>query len=515
MDAWLARAISRWLDRLRLVWLGGLLALILWLATGAAIAKPLWHDEIYTILIAKLPSIGAIWAAHRDGVDLQPPLNTFATRVAHQAFGSGPIATRLPPLAGFCVMTLVVAAMLRRRVGMTLALVGALIPLQTAAYRYGYEARGYGLMLGCFALALYAWAEAAQGRRRRLWIPLCAAALAAGVWAHYYAAFAFVVVGAGELVRWTRARRIDRAILAGIVAGGVLTLPLLRLVVAAVEQSPRFWARAVDEDPAGAYRFLLAPLGSLLWSAGGALVLLALVGTAVTARLWRGREAGALMRFPPGSTTLPVHEVVALLLTGLAPLVMLMAARVSSGAFTPRYGLVAVVGVAMGLPLLMRHLAPRGSLAEVVLLAVLATPLVRGVAASAAHPRIMANPLADRQLLVDALRGPGPVVASGSLTYLQLWYYAPPLERGRLTYLADSAAALRLTSSDTFDQGYLTLARWTAVSVQPYRTFVERYPEFRLYEAGSGWLLTALKEEGAILELRGVEPGGRIYQVKH
>jgi hypothetical protein len=514
MDAGLARAISQWLDRLRVVLLGGLLALILWMATGAAIAKPLWHDEIYTVLIAKLPSIGAIWAAHRDGVDLQPPLNTFATRIAYQTFGTGPIATRLPPLAGFCLLTLVVASMLRRRVGMTLALAGALIPLQTAAYRYGYEARGYGLMLGCYALAVFAWAEAAQGRRRRLWIPVCAGALATGVWAHYYAAFAFVAIGVAELGRWARARRIDRAMLGGVAAGGLLTLPLLLLVAVAVEQSPRFWARAGEGDVASAYRFLFDSLWWIFVSFPGALVLLALIATAVTGSVWRRRNFDSSLPAPAATVVLPLHEAVALILTGLGPLLMLTAARVSSGAFTPRYGLTAVVAAAIGLPLLVRQLAPRGSLAEVLLLAVLAIPLVRSAAVSATHPRIVADPLAERPLLSQELSRPGPLVGSGSLTYLQLWYYAPPLQRGRLTYLVDPGAALRLTGSDTFDHGYLALARWTPVTVQPYQEFVARHPEFRLYAAGSGWLLTALEEEGAVLELRGVEPGGRVFHVK-
>ena len=45
-----------------------------------------------------------------------------------------------------------------------------------------YEARGYGLMLGLFALAVYCWSEAANNRRREFHLPLMALALAAGMW---------------------------------------------------------------------------------------------------------------------------------------------------------------------------------------------------------------------------------------------------------------------------------------------------------------------------------------------
>lgn len=167
MDSWRARSIDHWLERAGPWLVAVLLALILWIATGASLAKPLWHDEIYTWLLARLPSAGTIWSAHRDGVDLQPPLNTLATRAAHRLFGSGVTATRLPAFAGFGLTTMVVFTMLRRRAGTTLALAGALIPVQTAAFRYSYEARGYGLMLGCVALALFAWAEAAHGGLKR------------------------------------------------------------------------------------------------------------------------------------------------------------------------------------------------------------------------------------------------------------------------------------------------------------------------------------------------------------
>lgn len=191
---------------------------------------------------------------------------------------------------------------------------------------------------------------------------------------------------------------------------------------------------------------------------------------------------------------------------------MLVAVRLTGGAFTARYGLAVVVAVAIGLPLIARLLAPRGSLAEVVLLAVFAIPLQTSAVHS--HPRpAAADPIAARPLLAAALKGPGPVVASGGLTYLQLWFYAPPLERGRLTCLVDPARALAATGSDTIDRGYVNLARWTALPVRPYTDFIEQHREFTVYASGSGWLLEALEADGAALERTGVEPGGREFRV--
>jgi len=106
------------------------------------------------------------------------------------------------------------------------------------------------------------------------------------------------------------------------------------------------------------------------------------------------------------------------------------------------------------------------------------------------------------------------VIAAGSLTFLQLWYYAPASVQSRLVYLASPDSAIRLTGSDTFDRGYLALSRWTRVPAQPCAPFVAEHDEFRVYQAGAGWLLTELQQQGAEVELAASEPGGQEYRVR-
>ena len=81
-----------------------LIAIILcaaWLAAtmASSSSKPFWHDELCTILVARLPSLDVIWRALGDGIDLSAPLNTLLTRGSHALFGIGRISTRLPALA--------------------------------------------------------------------------------------------------------------------------------------------------------------------------------------------------------------------------------------------------------------------------------------------------------------------------------------------------------------------------------------------------------------------------------
>ena len=495
---------SRSIDLVSLVVLAAIVGGIAHAASLAARAKPFWHDEIYTILVARLPTVAAIWAAMHDGIDLQPPLNTLATRGAWALFGAGPITTRLPALAGFCLMTVMVFVMLKQRTNLPLAAAGALLPVQTAAYRYAYEARGYGLMLGLFTVALYAWTEAARDRRRRIHLPMLGLALAAGVWTHYYAALGLALIALGECARqWIR-RRVDMPMWIAIGAAIVALTPLVPLVRNASAQRARFWAQPGIERIADVYAGLMQPALSELFSLWGALL-----AAAALAAAWRRRRAQ-----PSPGDTLPTHEVVVVAGAALVPLAAWLLGTFVIGAFTPRYGLSGVVGLALGLPLLVWRVAPGRNLAALILCVIVALPFAQTVVVVLrSPPALTPNPVAQRPLLADVLSGAGPVVAAGSLTYLQLWYYAPRLTRSRLVYLADPNEAVRFTGSDTIDRGYLVLARWTPVRVEPYDVFMERQRQFTIYAAGGGWLLDKLAETGATVNLAGSEPGGQLYRV--
>ncbi len=82
-----------------------------------------------------------------------------------------------------------------------------------------------------------------------------------------------------------------------------------------------------------------------------------------------------------------------------------------------------------------------------------------------------------------------------------------------MVYLADPPEALRLSGSDTIDRGYVALSRWTSVPIEPYESFVARHTGFRVYEAGSGWLLAKLEASGAGIEEIGRDPAGKLFQV--
>jgi hypothetical protein len=471
-------------------------------AAAAAHRKPVWHDEIFTILMARLPSLSMIWRAVGDGADFMPPLNTAVTHVLRDVLGDGPIVTRLPAMCGVWAASVAMFFIVRRRSNVVLGACAAMLPLSTAAFRYGVEARGYGLMLGLFAVAALAWTEAARGNNRRAYIPVLATCLAAGVWAHYYAALNFVPLALGQLARDVRVKRVDWGIWTAFAVAGVLVLPLVVLMASAFARGGRSWTLV---DPAGirqTYKFLLDPL----FDVRGLARLAALV---VLARLvWlTTRSATARNR-------IPLHEVVAAGACVLIPLAGVVLSRLGAGVFTPRYGLSVVVG-AVPLLLLTAWVASRRSSAMCWIvcawLAFGTWTSVRTAPATLAAPS--PNPVAERPALGAMLHRGETVCITGGLMFLQFWYYTPPMQKARLCYLVDPAAARRIMGTDSFDIGIATLARWTAVGGWEYERFVETHPRFVVYAAGSGWLLDKLRESGVEVRETGMELGARMYDV--
>jgi hypothetical protein len=483
------------IDRHRFATLTVIAAAIIYSAAIRAAAKPFWHDEIFTILLADLPSLTDVWGAMHDGVDLAPPLTTLLTRVVRGWLGEGPIVTRLVPIASFVAMLFVLFEFVRRRSNATAAVTAALFPILTAAYRHSYEARAYALMMALFAIALFAWAEAAAGRSRTRNLILLALALAAGMWNHYYAVLTYVPVACGEAVRTWRSRQLDRGVFAAVALSVVPSLPMLALASAASAQSATFWSPASFDQIVETYYFLLEPLFVRRFAVV-LIILLVVIGLSWLKKTGKQAEPHQL----------PPHETAALLAAVLVPIAGVLLGVFVTGVFVPRYALPAVAGIS----LLVALAIPRSTRAELVL------PLVLLVStAELLFPVArIGDPFEARPVLVDALKSPGPTAITGGLTYLQLWYYAPAALKPRLVYIADPSSARRLTGSDTIDLGLLALSRWTTVGAVPFAGFRLQHRTFRVYAYGSGWLLDRLRESGAELEEREAEASAQLYIVR-
>ena len=471
-----------------------------WTAITRATLKAFWHDEIYTIIIASLPSVRAIWDAHRAGLDGMPPLNAILTHFLFAIVEPGPISARLPPMLGVWTLMLASFAIVRRRSNAMTGFAAMLLALYSGASSLAYEARGYGVMLGLFALALFAWSEAASGRRRALYLPVLGIALAAGIWTHLYAVLSIVPILVGEIVRYHRSRTLDRGVMASLAGAVVACLGLLPLMQVAASQSATYFQRAGVRD-------LPAVYGAIAGGLAGPWTLLA--GLAIAATLLLPSTAEDADNSASGHV--PAHEVAAGLTTLLIPVLAIAASAFFSGAFVPRYAMSATVGWVLIVPLAAARL--RARVAPVLLCLVLGVALAYSVRDVRPNARTRQTPMDYRPVLTSALDGTMPVVVTGTL-YLQLWYYADPERRHVLSYVADPLAAQRLLGTDSLDRDYLVLRDWHTVNVQDYESFVAAHQKFMLYAVDSlTWLPRRLEEENAVLKWVGEESGATMYEV--
>lgn len=496
--------MNGWIDRYRYVLLALFTAAFVATTVVKARAKPFWHDEIFTVVLADLPSVSATWSAFRAGIDLSPPLTALATRMTQGPAGPGPVASRLPSIVAFWTASLLVYAIVRRRTNAAMALAAALLLYHTAAYRFAIEARGYSLALAGSMLACYGWLEAASGRRRNLHLVLLAIGLAAAVWAHYFAVLTALPIVAGEAVRAWRDRRVDWGVGGALVAAAAATLPLVPLATAGVSQATTFWTRQTSAGISETYYFLISPM--LEWLLFPAAVIVAI---AAVVRVIPKRPR------PQGSrSAVPAHEIAAGWVALVLPACAVVLGMLGPG-MAPRYALFATGAMAAAAAIAIWRVADRPSLVAALLCGILVVSFGRSVADSlrpGRHPFV--HPVQSRPVLVNALRRHDPLVVSSGIWFLQLWHYATPDQRARLMYVGDPALARELTGADTLDRGYLGLSTITGLRVNSYRDFTAVHRDFHVYTLGSHWLLDKLRQDRAVMEEVAREPGSVLYHVR-
>ncbi len=475
------------LVRSRRWYLGLFLALFAAGACGSARVKPFWYDEVFTLLLARL-DLSRLLEALRTGLEQNPPLYLLLERAMAAALGEGHVASRLISMAGVGLCSLCLLWFVGRRCGAVCGWVAALIPMFTEAYPYAGEARAYGLLLGSAGLALVCWQKACAGERRGLALAGLALSLAAAVSSHYYGVVILAPLAAGEMVR----RKRDPAVWAAMALGAGPLLPMLALMRGARVYAAGFWAQPSLASLAGFWEFLLAPA---LWPA--VLVLLAAV------LVKRGKAADPEGEGPPR------HEIAAVVTLALAPLLLLAMAFTLTNAWSDRYALPAVAGVA-ALAGFALHRA--GARARAAVFLVLFGWFALRQAASAmllfARP---ADPIAAHALVKGR---DAPVAVANGVLFLQLAHYGVPVR-----YLGEAAAALRIAGTDSVDRALVELRNWAPIVVDDYAKFLAAHPRFFVYltdTAAAGgrfqWLAEKLIADGWRLTLRERRGGNFLYE---
>ena len=470
-----------------------LLCLVLVAVTAATLVlahrRPLWNDELFTYYVSRL-GIDDMWSTLATGVEQTPLTFYLATRASLDVLGYGGIAMRLPELLGFLLMSVCVFLFVERRTSPLYALVAVLFPIATIAYGYAYEARAYGLVLGFSAAALLCWQVAAEGGSHRLLAALgTAVSLAAAVASHYYAVLILVPLLVGEATRSTVRRRIDWLVLGSFCGALVPLVAFSSLIADAKDYSTSFWAQPSWHAAIRFYPDSLMdrPLGLVL-------AVFAAVVAFVGWRGWRRRRSA-------GPSIPPSHELAALATLVLLPFFGVALGKLVTGAYTDRYVLSALVGIAILIALAAWWTdagVPALGLALLLVFALFAgARIVERSGDATADADAQAQALA---LLESHRAGAEPIVVASPHDFFELSHRVARDGGPRLhLHRADPALARRYLETDAVELGVTGMKGIAPLRVESFRRFVASHSRFVVYGRYRAWdwLTSQLRASGA------------------
>lgn len=479
------------------------LALVALIATLSAIQKPLWFDELFTLLIARLGSPGEIIRALEVPIDGQPPAYYMICRAAMLVVPDEHVGSRLPSLCGYLAALAGLYTFLVIRVDRISALAGTGFLACSVLADFAYEARPYSLLIGSICWAACAWQRV---DRSPAWAAALAATLGLAASCHYQAVFvwpAFILAETLVLVTERRLRtRVWLALAIGIVPF-LVCLPLL--------------ARFRDEygptygPPPPFALVLTAPQFLFKWTGGmwapAATAALAVVSIAWIVQKFPRAGRTMAMQFPKGPLT-PAECVLAVGLLAI-PIIAVTAARLAHGGLAERYTMPLIVGAAVAVGALVST-APRA----IRVLAVSVMLMNYGITAlpvltAWSQGQLLESRASIARVFDEHVASLGdehaPVVVSDGIHFMQIVHYCSPDTRLRTWAVADRESALAIVRnrSDFVDRCLLLVAPYVTAQISGYEDFLNRHESFFLCSTTGAreWLPTKLLQDGHTLTL--------------
>src|ERR1700712_980481 len=189
-----------------------LLAFVALASFGQAATKAFWYDELVTLRISSLGSVGNIIHFFMSGKDTTGLLPAMIVHAARHIPARLEVTTRLPFELAYLVTCLCLYGFIRRRYSVGFALSGTLTFVLGFTFYYSTEIRAYGFLLLGAAIAIYCWQLANQsGSLRNLAVIGLFVGLSAAILFHLFAVFLFVPFAVAQWVQdqETRIRRVQ------------------------------------------------------------------------------------------------------------------------------------------------------------------------------------------------------------------------------------------------------------------------------------------------------------------
>ncbi len=470
-----------------------------------AMDRPFWFDEIFTVTIARLPTMSDVWRALTTSADANPPGFYIAERLLSSLVTNERVAFRLASIITVPLTCVSLYLFMRRDTDAVAGAVAAVFPLLTVLYStFSIEARPYGLMACFLAFAGLAW--------QRAWAFALALALIAAISVHYYALFALLPFAAAEVARIASERRVRLNVWLALGAAALSILVYWPLLVnlRQLYGGRYYWSTATIFRAIASYDeyMSLIPVGAML----GVIVVLsgALLTYLVRAVIQRADD-------PIGPGFAPANCVLALGLLWM-PWIALVMAKMTDGGLAARYAIGTTLGLAMSASYVSHWLGQRMSAVTLILLLTAfgsKEAVFWGAEWYGLHPKRVDVARFER-LLENAHDPLLPIIVTNGTEFVPLAYYTPPPMARRLVTLIDRDAARDHSGSDSIEVDLLVLQGYLPITVQTYDAFETQYERFLLYTSpGHGeWWLERLVRDGLVLTTIAADGSRVLYRVE-
>lgn len=372
----------------------------------------LWYDELFTVLIARLPNLTTILDGLNHADNNMPAPYFLLVHFFLKLFPRAEIAARLPSALAVALGLLVTYDCARRLTDGLHGLMAAAFLTCTLLPYYAYEARSYGIYFLFAALALWIWCHTPrESRRSAVGFGLV---IFGGVLFHYYIVLCLVPFAVGEAIEWrpTLPKLLPSPkLLAGAVGTAAAVAVLARQIFGAKQYSAVFWSKPTLYGLRGVFSEFF-PDG---------LFLLALVMIWIASSSPRRNE--------PATPMQPAERVGWFFL--LIPFAGYVLALLVTNAFVPRYFIGMLPGVAIAFACwLHRHFADARRVSAGVLLILISSGVyaeLDAVRRPEAIQQFDQQTETRRMLqLADSLQAEGKryFVCSSGMLYVELNYYS-------------------------------------------------------------------------------------------
>ena len=483
---------------------GSLYLVLVWLALIVAIGvikawyKPLWLDEIMSVLISKLPNSADIWAVCKSGADNQPPFYHYVTRACVRLFGNDAFGVRAPSLAGYILLCTCLYWFLARRTSRLYGLIALLIPGVTGCWEYATEARPYALVMGCAAMAAVCWQSIVMEEKRRLALFGLSISLAAAFSLHYFSPVLIAPFAFAELVRTYRRRRPDFSVWLALAIPFLVLIPLVPVILATRINSGLPFAWYARPSLYGslenfASQFLNPSLVALI----------ALNCIYLVYRILWPRQTADFVHISKLKELAP--DAALILGLTIVPVLAVLLAKLVTHVFFNRYAATGMIGI-VALIAAGIWLAFSGRKGP----AVAAMLVFGGVFAHRAYYDLKSA----HEQWTNLSRGGGikhvpsaagsdnlPIVAAGPNEFMDLTQYGDRALRHRLYYVSSEQIAARIMGFSFLERMMIGSAPFFGTQVMNYDDFLQAHPKFYLFGSPNWWLYPKLIADHARIEM--------------